>query len=104
MRRLRAIEDLEESLVSSLVDLCLEAWAAGEEERAYVGPRAARQLTPALERLAELVDKHNRYYPIEANLGVSPRTGELVGKDGEPWRPLAAPSLDDLISRALARL
>jgi hypothetical protein len=104
MRRQRAIEDIEEKIVSSLVDVCLEAWAAGEEERAYVTRRAPAQVGQAIQRLADLIHKHNRYFPIEANLGLSPRTGELVGKDGEPWRPLVIPSLDDLISRALARL
>ena len=101
MRRKRAIEDLEEKILSTLVDLCLEAWSAGEEERGYVRQRAPLQ---AIAQLSDLVLKHNRYYPIEANLGLSPRTGELMDKDGEPWRPSPLPYLDDLISRALGRL
>ncbi len=30
--------------------------------------------------LNELIDKHNRYYPIEANLPIDVRTGRLLDR------------------------
>lgn len=40
----------------------------------------------------ELIDQHNDYYPIEANLPVNPRTGDYVTVTGRPYRrePLGA--------------
>jgi hypothetical protein len=36
--------------------------------------------------LNELIDQHNDYYPIEANLAVDPRSGEYVTLTGRPYR------------------
>jgi hypothetical protein len=33
-----------------------------------------------------LIDRHNRNYPIEANLPMDPRTGDFVLVGGEPYR------------------
>jgi hypothetical protein len=98
MRRKRAIEDLERIIVRALVERCTEAVAHGIDAPAY-----ARSNAPTREfaRLAELVARHNRWYPIEANLPMHPRSGEVLDRTGEPWRPLPAPSLDDLIACAL---
>jgi len=85
VRRLRIIEDLEAAIVRLL--------AAGQHER------QARSL---LDRLNDLVSRHNRYYPIEANLAIDPRTGELVDRDGRHWKPMPARSLEDLRSTARA--
>jgi hypothetical protein len=78
-RRLRAIEDIEEAITSGLVK----------------DPKAAHA------KLERLVAAHNRYYPIEANLPASLRTGELLDRDGAPWRPRPCPSVEELIARAL---
>jgi hypothetical protein len=82
-RRLRAMEDLEAAIVHLL--------ASGEREA------HARWL---LDRLNDLVSRHNRYYPIEANLPIDPRTGELLDRDGRHWKPKPARSLEDLRRRA----
>jgi hypothetical protein len=82
VRRLRIIEDLEAAIARLL--------ALGEHER------QARWL---LERLNDLVSRHNRYYPVEANLAMDPRTGELVDRDGKHWKPMPARALDDLRRR-----
>ena len=71
LRRLRAIEDLEGAVARAL----------GSEEH----QGRARAL---LAKLNDLVSRHNRYYPIEANLRIDPRTGELIDRDGRPWRPM----------------
>jgi hypothetical protein len=65
----------------------------------------ARAAAPrhALLRLDDLIARHNRWYPIEANLPMQPRTGELIDRTGEPWRPMRAPTLEELLARALSR-
>ena len=85
VRRLRIIEDLEAAIVRLL--------ASGQHER------QARWL---LDRLNDLVSRHNRYYPVEANLAIDPRTGELVDRDGGRWSPMPARALEDLRRRAEA--
>jgi hypothetical protein len=98
MRRKRTIEDLERAIVRTLAERCAEAIARGIDARSH-----ARDSAPAraIERLEDLVARHNRWYPIEANLPMHPRTGEVVDRTGEPWRPMRAPGVEDLIARAL---
>jgi hypothetical protein len=36
--------------------------------------------------LNELIDRHNRYYPIEARLRMDPRTRDYVRVGGKPYR------------------
>jgi hypothetical protein len=38
----------------------------------------------------DLIDRHNRYFPIESRLPMDPRTGDFVLVDGKPyrWAPL----------------
>jgi hypothetical protein len=91
MRRRRRIEDLEARLVGALA----AAEAPGEA-------LASKELAAELALLNELIDKHNRYYPIEANLPVDIRSGRLVER-GAPWRPLAAVTATDLLARAARR-
>jgi hypothetical protein len=100
-RRLRLIEDLEEGIVRAIVELCAEVDAAGVDLEAHA--RAAAPLR-AIERLNELVRRHNRYYPVEANLAMHPRTGEIVDRTGRPWRPMPLRTLDELVTRAVGRL
>lgn len=83
VRRLRIIEDLEAAVVRLL--------ASGKHER---------QAAWLLERLNDLVSRHNRYYPVEANLAIDPRTGELLDRDGKHWKPMVARSLEALRRRA----
>jgi hypothetical protein len=101
LRRLRAIEDAEESIVGALAELCARAVSAGLDPRAHAIRSAP--LT-ALERFQGLIVKHNRFFPIEANLALSPRTGELLGKDGEAWKPMRIPAVEDLVAKAMSRL
>jgi hypothetical protein len=41
-----------------------------------------------LARLNRLIEAHNRFYPIEANLPIDRRTGGSL-EYGRPWRPMA---------------
>jgi len=34
----------------------------------------------------DLIDRHNRWYPMEARLPMDPRTGDFVLVNGEPYR------------------
>jgi len=104
MRRLRNIEDLEEGIVRVLAELCEEARAEGQPGDAQAAHARAAAPKHAMKRLDDLITRHNRWYPIEANLPMQPRSGELIDRTGEPWRPMRAPSLDELLARALSRL
>jgi hypothetical protein len=88
IRRRRRIEDLEARLVAKLA----EAEAPGDAV-------ASREVTEELMLLNDLIDKHNRYYPIEANLPIDVRTGRLLDR-GSPWRPLPPVTAADLLTRA----
>ena len=83
MRRLRRIEDLRREIGAALNE-------------------HGGQPTPAAEKLyaqlRQLVDAHNAYYPIEANLPIDPRTGRMMDH-GEPWQRMASPSLDELAAQ-----
>lgn len=100
VRRLRSIEDLEEGIVRVLVELIQEARASGADPATHARAEAPMR---AFERLNDLIARNNRWYPIEANLPMRPRTGDLVDRNGEIWRPMSLRSLDELLARALAR-
>jgi hypothetical protein len=98
-RRLRLIEDLEEGIVRAIAELCAKV-GAGVDLEAHA--RAAAPVK-AIERLNDLVRRHNRYYPVEANLAMHPRTGEIVDRTGRPWRPMPPRTIDELVARAVGR-
>jgi hypothetical protein len=98
VRRKRAIEDLERMVVRTLAERCAEASARGIDPRTHARTSAPAR---AVERLQDLVARHNHWYPIEADLPMHPRTGETLDRTGEPWRPMRVPTLDDLLNRAL---
>jgi hypothetical protein len=90
IRRRRRIEDLEERLVRRL------AAAPAPAELS-----ATAETVAELALLNDLIDRHNRYYPIEANLPIDVRTGRLLER-GVPWRPLPAVTVAELLARAAA--
>jgi hypothetical protein len=79
VRRKREIED---RLAAALAEL--RALAAGGAGRLELS-RKAQALD--LERLNLLIEHHNRYYPIEAQLRIDPRTGGSLDGDGA-FKPL----------------
>ena len=85
IRRRRRIEDLEAKLIEKLA-AAPEAAATGE-------------VVADLALLNDLIDRHNRYYPIEAQLAIDVQTRRLVER-GAPWRPLASVTAADLRARA----
>jgi hypothetical protein len=84
--RRRRIEDLEARLLGKVA-------AAG------VDAARSAEIAAELARLNELIDRHNRWYPIEANLPIDVRTRRLLDR-GTPWRPLPPVSFADLRARA----
>jgi len=95
MRRKREIEDLEELLLAKARDVVAAARAAG------VDPVAKARETLDLRRINDLIARHNRYYPWEANLPIDPRTGRLVERGGRPWVPLAEVTCEALVASAV---
>jgi hypothetical protein len=93
IRRRKLIEDLIDARTQTLRDLRAKG-ATDDDLR-------ARAHTLDLGRINDLIDRHNRYYPIEANLPVDPRTGELLDR-AQRWQPLQPVTPETLVARALA--
>ena len=85
-QRLRQIEDEiaehEQRLREALRSLRREERDPDERERRWRGI-ADRWSFHAVN---DLIEKHNRWYPIEARLPMSPRTGDFVLVGGKPYR------------------
>ncbi len=89
MRRKRRIEDLEEAMRQALVEVYQQALEDnGGDEAAAKNTMQQRAREMDLGLLNDLIDRHNRYYPIEANLPSDVKTGKLM-VSGKPWEPLA---------------
>lgn len=98
MRRLRRIEDLEEALLMALDEIHQEA--RDETPTIEEAERAFRERADRLDLtlLNDLIDRHNRYYPIEANLPVDVRTKQVL-QGGKAWRPKPLVTLESLMDR-----
>ena len=88
IRRRRRIEDLEARRGALLA----ASEAPAELARS---PEVAAELA----LLNDLIARHNRYYPIEANLPIDVRTGRLLER-GVPWRPTPPVTAAGLVARA----
>jgi hypothetical protein len=78
MRRLRQIDDDIEALTARLA----EAYAERVDDAAW------RRLAERWDfgEVNDLIDRHNRYYPIEARLPMDPRTRDYVKIGGRSYR------------------
>jgi hypothetical protein len=95
IRRERAIEDLEEGLLARVRGL-LESGLVRVDRSDVVRD---------LAQLNDLIDRHNRYYPAEANLPSDPRTSRMLERvGGRPWEPLLAWSIERLLAEAGVRV
>ncbi|HVU78945.1 MAG TPA: hypothetical protein VHC67_15315 [Gaiellaceae bacterium] len=79
MQRLRQIDDEIEAHTARLA----EAYA---EHRG--NPAAWRRVAGRwrFDEVNDLIERHNRYYPIEARLAMDPRTRDYVKVGGRPYR------------------
>lgn len=100
MRRRRRIEDLEAAFLRELRDVYAAA-AAEETDPTEIQRRLQRHAADLdLGPINDLIDRHNRYYPIEANLPIDLRTRTLL--DGtEPWKPMPPLTVAALLARVL---
>lgn len=99
--RKRKIEDALDRFVEELLDLRdhLLARGAGDEEIERRLLEHARTLK--LAPIQTLVEQHNRYYPIEANLPMSPSGYMVSGERWEPEPDVTAERLLALVDAAL---
>ncbi len=88
--RLRRIEDLQSTVIDTLIEL-----------GAVDGPTIPIAVARSVEEINRLIGDHNRYYPVERNLAIDVRSGQLLDM-GEPWKPLAEITVDALRKRARA--
>jgi hypothetical protein len=85
-QRLRQIEDE----IEGQRELLRSAW--GDLQREVRDPRERgrrwRELAARwnFHAVNDLIEKHNRWYPVEARLAMNPRTGDFVLVGGEPYR------------------
>ena len=86
-RRLRRIDDLTDAALQELeADWRGLGWSrrrAPVEFSTLWRQRATRQ---DFRQVNELIRRHNEYYPIEANLPMSARTGDFVRPGGRDYR------------------
>jgi hypothetical protein len=85
-QRLRQIEEElaqhYERLELARLDLCRAVGDPRERERRW------RELAErwSFDAVNDLIDRHNRWYPVEARLAMSPRTGDFVPVGGKSYR------------------
>ncbi|HUF00972.1 MAG TPA: hypothetical protein VMN35_00980 [Gaiellaceae bacterium] len=87
MLRLRAIETQRAHLEEALG----EVWHALAGECADDDESFARRWievasTTSFEEVNDLIERHNRWYPIESDLAMDPRTGDYVLVGGRDYR------------------
>ena len=101
--RKKHIEDLEAAHLRTLVAHRDTLLARGHAREAVTRAMHDRARAIDLKKLNALIASHNRYYPIEANLPVNPRTGEYLIY-GRPWRPESPWTESRLVEQALAAI
>lgn len=86
MRRKRRIEDLMAALREQVEQVREQALSSGSS--VAQAQQQAQTFAQSLDLclLNDLIDRHNRFYPIEANLPTDVRTGRMMAF-GKPWEP-----------------
>jgi hypothetical protein len=100
VRRKRHIEDLEAALFEMVTDAIGKTGSVEAARRALEGLPSVEK---ALAELNRLIEAHNRYYPIEANLPLDPATGVQLDRGvgvRKPWAPLPRVTLSDVMGAA----
>jgi hypothetical protein len=99
-RRKRHIEDLEDAILAEIAELRVEASKLFPDDDEAIETEVlyhAREID--LAKINDLIERHNRYYPSEANLPMDPRTGALLER-GAPWKPLARATIEAFVERS----
>ena len=92
MQRLREIERLVERHEHELAAAWVALAAECSDERAFARRWHAHAARRRFDEVNELIERHNRFFPIEARLPMDPRTGDFVRVGGTSYarRPLDA--------------
>jgi hypothetical protein len=93
VHRRKRMEDLEVSILRAIRSYEAKSGARVTPDSPPDGVRRSLAL------LHQLIEAHNKYYPIEAALPIDSITGELLDW-GKPWVPMPIPTLEELIARA----
>lgn len=96
--RKRKIEDNEERWVATLVALREKLEAAGHAHADIERALREKAATFDYARQNELVAQHNRWYPVEANLPIDPRSGGYLVY-GRTWHPETEFTPERILSR-----
>jgi hypothetical protein len=83
--RKRRIEDTEAKWVETLAALRVALVALGRSDEEIERELGARAAKLDYAKLNALVALHNRWYPVEANLRMDPRSGAYLVA-GRPWQ------------------
>ena len=97
--RKKRIEDTEEAFVRALVKLHDELAERSLPRAERLAAMEAEARTFDLAPVNRLIDTHNRYYPIEANLAIDYVTGIFLLR-GEPWLEEPRLSAERLVAAA----
>ncbi|HEX3246832.1 MAG TPA: hypothetical protein VHX16_15620 [Chloroflexota bacterium] len=85
--RLKKIETLTDALINNLHDCWVTlAYQHRQQPELFAGAWREQLDELELDVVNELIRRHNRYFPVEANLPMSPRTGDYVAWGGRDWR------------------
>jgi len=85
MQRLRAIEAETDALEQALEGAWRELAAAVPDDETFARRWRRRVARWSFAAVNELIDKHNRYYPIEARLPMDVRSGDFALVNGERY-------------------
>lgn len=99
--RKRRIEDAEDGWIRQLLDVHDALQASGAARETILAAMRQKAARFDFARVNALVEKHNRYYPIEANLPMDFVTGGYLVA-GRPWRPEAPFDAERVLATALA--
>jgi hypothetical protein len=79
-----------ERRVEALEERCGEDWralaGAERDPEAFAREWSAHASSLSFDELNELIDRHNRWYPVEARLPMDPVTGDFVLVNGRDYR------------------
>jgi hypothetical protein len=84
--RKRKIEDAEHQWVATLVALREKLESRGTPRSEIDETLRAKAAAFDYRRVNELIALHNRWYPVEANLRIDPKSGGYLVY-GRPWLP-----------------
>ncbi len=85
MRRLRAIEELEDQHVEQLAAAWRELAAETDDPEEFADRWHELAADWSFAQVNELIDGHNRNFPAEARLPMDPRTRDFVRINGRPY-------------------